>query len=196
MPIDREAIAAEIDPDILFADGWDAAFLGITANHHHAIVAVYDYDKIIEIMVERDGATYEDAEEFVEFNIVGAYVGERTPIYVSKFGRTAAREPEAAAGDRVAAGKSDQNWVARSLILIEPEKKGLSGDIVELLEKYCHHFDAHQMQEVCDRAAYVIKGLRASVQHYKQRKSLSKQVEALEKRLEATDRELHRSMHQ
>ena len=86
MPIDRETIAAEIDPDILFADGWDDAFLGITANHHHAIVAVYDYDKIIEIMVERDGATHEDAEDFAQFNIVGAYVGERTPIYASKRG--------------------------------------------------------------------------------------------------------------
>lgn len=123
MPIDKAAIADEIDPDVLFADGWDDAFLGITANHHHAIVAVYDYDKIIEIMVERDGVTYEDAEEFVEFNIVGAYVGERTPIYVSRHGRTPAGEPEAPEGDRVAAGKSDQSRVARSLISIEPERQ-------------------------------------------------------------------------
>jgi hypothetical protein len=194
MPIDKALIAAEIDPDILFADGWDEAFIGLTANHHHAIVAVYDYDRIIEIMMERDGVTYEDAEDFVGFNIVGAYVGERTPIYVSKHGIIAAGEPAAADADRVAAGKSDQSGVARSLIRLEPERKGLSGDIVELLEKYCHHFDASQIHEVCNRAAYVIKGLRASVQHYKQKKSLSKQVEALERRLEATDRELHRSM--
>jgi hypothetical protein len=115
MPIDREAIA-EIDPDVLLADGWDDAFLGITANHHHETCAVYDYDKIIEIMVVRDGMSHEDADEFAQFNIVGAYVGERTPIYVRRVGVAEAAEPETPAGDRAAAEPVDQRWVARGLI--------------------------------------------------------------------------------
>jgi len=31
-------------------------------------------------MVEQDGMTEEEAIEFIDFNIVGAYVGESTPI--------------------------------------------------------------------------------------------------------------------
>jgi len=30
-----------------------------------------------------DGADYEDAVEFLDFNVVGAYVGEKTPLYVN-----------------------------------------------------------------------------------------------------------------
>ena len=45
-------------------------------------MAVYDYEKCIQVLVERDGMTREDAEEFFDFNVVGAYVGENTPIFL------------------------------------------------------------------------------------------------------------------
>jgi hypothetical protein len=32
--------------------------------------------------MERDGMTEEEAIEFFEFNVVGAYVGGGTPVYV------------------------------------------------------------------------------------------------------------------
>lgn len=47
-------------------------------------VVAYDVDKIIKIMIERDGMSYEEAFEFFEFNILGAWVGEFTPIFISK----------------------------------------------------------------------------------------------------------------
>jgi hypothetical protein len=43
---------------------------------------IYDEDKCIQILMERDGMTDEEAIEFFEFNVVGAYVGDHTPIYV------------------------------------------------------------------------------------------------------------------
>ncbi len=43
---------------------------------------VYSADKIIEILSEE--MTPEEAEEFYEYNILGAYMGEMTPIYVSE----------------------------------------------------------------------------------------------------------------
>ena len=73
---------AEINPDALLADGLEKAFVGYTVNHHHAHVAVYDIQKCIDILVERDGMTHEGAEEFLEFNTLGAYVGPNGPIYV------------------------------------------------------------------------------------------------------------------
>jgi hypothetical protein len=73
---------AELNPYALLADGLEAAFIGYTVNIHHAHVAVYDVQKCIDILVERDGMTPEGAEEFIEFNTLGAYVGENGPLYV------------------------------------------------------------------------------------------------------------------
>lgn len=42
--------------------------------------AVYDYQLLVQLFVERDGMTEEDAIEYIDFNILGAYVGERTPF--------------------------------------------------------------------------------------------------------------------
>ena len=33
--------------------------------------------------MERDGMTRDDAEEFFQFNTVGSWVGEKTPIFIS-----------------------------------------------------------------------------------------------------------------
>jgi hypothetical protein len=42
--------------------------------------AVYDYSRLVQLFMERDGMTEEDAVEYIDFNILGAYVGERTPF--------------------------------------------------------------------------------------------------------------------
>lgn len=52
----------EINPDALLADGLEAALIGYTVNTHHANVAVYDIDKCIDVLVERDGMTPEEAD--------------------------------------------------------------------------------------------------------------------------------------
>jgi hypothetical protein len=51
----------------------------VTTNTH---VAVYDIDKCVDVLVERDGMTPEDADEYLSFNTLGAYVGENGPLYV------------------------------------------------------------------------------------------------------------------
>ena len=68
--------------ELLFADGWDDAIVGVhrRAFDHHSCV-VYSRDKIIESLVSQ-GCDLSEAEEFFEFNIVGAYVGKHTPIYI------------------------------------------------------------------------------------------------------------------
>ncbi len=77
----------EANPEALLADGLEGALVGYTVNHHHPIVAVYDIGKCIQILVERDGMSYEDADEFLSFNTLGAYVGENGPIFVRFFDR-------------------------------------------------------------------------------------------------------------
>jgi len=45
---------------------------------------VYSANKIVEILSEE--MTPEETEEFYEYNILGAYMGDMTPIYVSEHG--------------------------------------------------------------------------------------------------------------
>jgi predicted lipid-binding transport protein (Tim44 family) len=46
---------------------------------------VYSRTKVIDIFIERDGMTAEEAEEFAEYNTFAAMVGEKTPLWVEDF---------------------------------------------------------------------------------------------------------------
>ena len=74
-------IISDINPEAKFADGFDEAIIGYDAVGFRV---VYDYDKCSEILMKRDGGTKDDAHEHMEFNVVGAYVGEFTPIFVHR----------------------------------------------------------------------------------------------------------------
>ena len=64
---------------MLLAEGLEKAFLG-TGRQFNKEIAVYNYNKCIEILAEDMG--YEDAVEYFEYNVVGAYVVEETPIFL------------------------------------------------------------------------------------------------------------------
>jgi len=70
------------DYSILLADGLDEAFIGIGWQFNTPL-AMYDRDKCIEIL-ESQGMTPEEAQEYFYFNTQGAYVGEQTPVFVER----------------------------------------------------------------------------------------------------------------
>lgn len=74
---------AEINPEALLCDGFDEAIIGVAERINLGPVVAYDIDKMVEIMVERDGMTQEEAMEFFDFNIIGAWMGENTPVYIT-----------------------------------------------------------------------------------------------------------------
>ena len=76
-----EAAGGDDDDELLFADGFDEAILGVAQRFNDTFV-VYDKQKVLAIMVERDGMTHQEAMEFFDFNIVGAFVGPRTPAFM------------------------------------------------------------------------------------------------------------------
>lgn len=76
----QEIIELYEDDDMLFADGFDDCIIGITSNN----IVLYYTDKMISVLI-KDGMSYEDAIDHWSFNIEGAYVGERTPIYMTVF---------------------------------------------------------------------------------------------------------------
>ena len=66
-------------------DKLDDAIIGqasIWNGNKRLEVLVYDADKIIKVFVDRDGMSEEEANEYIVFNIEGAYIGEDTPVLV------------------------------------------------------------------------------------------------------------------
>lgn len=60
-------------------DNLDDAFVGI-ARQFNTEVALYDYEKVIKLLME--DMSWEDAVEYFEFNIVGAWHGDETPAFL------------------------------------------------------------------------------------------------------------------
>jgi len=81
--IDEWVSEAFPEQEILFADVFEDAFLGVAMQFNKPI-SIFDYDKCLTILQE-DGMSYHEAEEYMEFNVVGAYVGEHTPAFLFKF---------------------------------------------------------------------------------------------------------------
>lgn len=67
------------DEDLIIYDGFDEAFIGVGYTFHTSYTC-YDKQKIINILMDRDCMTEEEAEEYFEFNIAGLYAGKKTPI--------------------------------------------------------------------------------------------------------------------
>lgn len=70
---------------MLKADGLDEAIIGIGSRCGQKDLIIYDIDKVIWILMQRDGMTDEEAVEFFEFNIQGSWQGEETPIWMRPY---------------------------------------------------------------------------------------------------------------
>ena len=68
----------EENPDAVIWDGFDDAIIGFDTLGR----AVYDIDLMTYILTTRDEMSEEDAIEYVEYNVLNAYVGEHTPIHI------------------------------------------------------------------------------------------------------------------
>jgi hypothetical protein len=62
---------------------FDAAILGVARRIGQEDVIAYDYNKVCDIVSDMIGDDDpSNVVEYVEFNILGAYVGERTPVFI------------------------------------------------------------------------------------------------------------------
>ena len=66
---------------MLKADGFDDAIIGIGSRCGKPDIIVYDGNKCIKILINQN-MTEEEARDYFDFNVVGAWVGEETPIFV------------------------------------------------------------------------------------------------------------------
>lgn len=79
--IDLERIAEDY-PEALKADGFDEALIGVAHRAGSSSVLAYSIPKCLEILEKRDGMTPEGAQEFFDFNVVDAFMGEHTPVFL------------------------------------------------------------------------------------------------------------------
>lgn len=67
------------------ADGFDAAIIGVTRGDFGPMRLAYSVDKCIEILMTRDNMTIEEATEFFDFNVAGAFVGNEGPLFMEDY---------------------------------------------------------------------------------------------------------------
>lgn len=78
-PEDIREWLAETNEEALLLDGFEKALIGIASRCSKPDLAVFSYEKILEILME-EGLSYEEAEEHISFNVAGAWAGEFTPL--------------------------------------------------------------------------------------------------------------------
>ena len=88
---------AEINPEALLCDGFDEAIIGMAQRINLGPVVAYDIEKILNILALdmevdesdlQEGETIENVKysmalEYFEYNILGAWMGEFTPVFIT-----------------------------------------------------------------------------------------------------------------
>lgn len=72
------------NPEALLVDGMEAAILGVARRCGQPTLVVYSERKIIDLL-KGQGMDEDEAWEFYDFNILGAWVGDNTPLFLSDF---------------------------------------------------------------------------------------------------------------
>ena len=83
---------SEFNEEALFADGFEDAFVGVIERFGQDPIDVYDREKCIAILMEQfdddndeERDLYEEAEEYFGYNVIGAWVGEGTPAFITRY---------------------------------------------------------------------------------------------------------------
>jgi hypothetical protein len=83
--VDKETIKTfirEIDKEILLAEGFDDALVGIV-DVQGKTVALYDKLLCIELLIAEQDMSEEEAIDYFEYNVEKSYVGELTPAFAT-----------------------------------------------------------------------------------------------------------------
>jgi hypothetical protein len=59
----------------------NTAIIGIVEDFNGRRI-LYSKEKILNILMIRDGMTTSEAEEFYDYNILGLYAGEQNPVFL------------------------------------------------------------------------------------------------------------------
>jgi len=72
------------DEEVVVLNGFEDAFLGFAERNDFAdAVACYDKTVVIQILVNKHGLSDIEAIDFFESNVLGSWVGNSTPVFVT-----------------------------------------------------------------------------------------------------------------
>lgn len=74
------------NPDeLLLMDGYDDCIVGVVERYGQPPIVCYDKEKVVDKLVAEAGeeGTREEAEEFFDYNQIGAWVGDTTPCFIT-----------------------------------------------------------------------------------------------------------------
>ena len=61
---------------------FDDAIIGVATSSLGMMAVAYSEPKVIDLIIKHDRMTPDEAMEHYQFNILGAYVGENTPVFI------------------------------------------------------------------------------------------------------------------
>jgi hypothetical protein len=73
------------DAVFLAEEKFDAAIIGLAERFGGVEAVAYDAQKVLAIL-EEDLGSMDDAIDWYEYNIIGAWMGEKTPIFITLAG--------------------------------------------------------------------------------------------------------------
>jgi hypothetical protein len=79
----KEMIGELNEEALLLDDLFDQALIGY-AERCGMLVAAYSREKCVELLVTHEEMTWEEAIEHFEYNILGSWVGEHTPVFITE----------------------------------------------------------------------------------------------------------------
>jgi hypothetical protein len=76
----------ETDEEIMLMDGFEEAFIGFSKRCGQPTLATYSFEKMLQVLVERDDMDVIEAEEYISYNCAGAWMGDLTPVILYEYG--------------------------------------------------------------------------------------------------------------
>lgn len=81
MDLTHRSEHAVTDDEMVVYNDLEPCLVGIVEQFGRPPIRCYDLDKVLAQYVQ-DGMTHEEAVEFFEFNVIGAWAGESTPCFL------------------------------------------------------------------------------------------------------------------
>tara|TARA_R110000751_G_scaffold3353_1_gene16525 strand:- start:2013 stop:2270 length:258 start_codon:yes stop_codon:yes gene_type:complete len=78
-----EILEVYVDVEFQIISGHDNAIVGVGDRFGSEPFLIYDKTLILEELMHRDKMGYEEALEYFYHNILGSYVGEHTPAFIT-----------------------------------------------------------------------------------------------------------------
>jgi len=68
--------------DFLIMDGYDSCIVGVVERFGQPAIVCYDKEKVLQ-RLEADGMKRDEAEEWFDYNQIGAWLGDSTPCFLT-----------------------------------------------------------------------------------------------------------------